>query len=163
LLKVDLNGLNETMPSQARKTCNILQLLNCRPVIQWRNITMSASSVWKSPEFLDTDECCSSYKFIFVMHISSCSLPTLTKQQEKNTVPSDSTILVNLDGVMGFTKSSTKFNLGIAMVLAECDGHLFYFGECISGVHANGRYLLLVVFFAKITTIKYLQASWDPG
>jgi hypothetical protein len=24
LLKVDLNGLNETMPSQARKTCNIL-------------------------------------------------------------------------------------------------------------------------------------------
>jgi hypothetical protein len=42
-------------------------------------------------------------------------LPTMIKQQEINIVPSDSASLVTLDepldGIMGFTKSSTKFYL----------------------------------------------------
>jgi hypothetical protein len=49
----------------------------------------------------------------------------MIKKQEINIVPSDSASLVTLDepldGIMGFTKSSTKFYLGIALVFASLD------------------------------------------
>jgi hypothetical protein len=87
----------------------------------------------------------------------------MIKQQE-NIVPSDSAILVTLDepleGIMGFTKSSTKFYLGIALVFAECDGHLLHSQECISGYRADVS-TEMCYFFFNLHGIKELaEVKW---
>jgi hypothetical protein len=125
-----INGYLLEMSPWCREYVVFVQLQIAWPPLMQPNISFKSVELRQSP----WSSLC--FYLSAVLQFSSW-LPTMIKQQEINIVPSYSASLVTLDepldGIMGFTKSSTKFYLGIALVFAECDGHLLHSQECISG------------------------------